>query len=184
MIFNAHEPQSDANTEPTEYGTSPLMPADDPTAWPLLRDREATPVEIEALGAKLTHLKRAAEMFGQTLGCTEDENLIVATEDDPPCFTRLLLPARLPEQLELTLITAERLLGSGEYTAAMAYLRLAEVLLRLANGWGHAEVQAQVDGFMGLAKGERATALILTTAVSRSRDYGDIAEHSVTIVNE
>ena len=135
--------------------------------------------------AKLVLLEQAAALFKQTLSRTEDDDLIVATEDDFPCFTRQQLPAVLPDQLELALTTtAGQLLHTGEHAAAVAHLRLAEVLLRLANGWGHAEVQAQADGFMGLKQGECAAALILTTDVTRSQDYGDVAQHTVTLMTE
>ena len=131
-------------------------------------------------------LEQAAALFKQTLSRTEDDDLdlIVATEDDLPCFTRQQLPAVLPDQLELALTTARQLLHTGEHAAAVAHLRLAEVLLRLANGWGHAEIQAQADGFMGLKQGECAAALILTTDVTRSQDYGDVAQHTVTLMTE
>lgn len=182
VILNLHELQAEA--ELLQYGTSPLLPTDDPSAWPLLNGREATPAEVEALRVKHIALERAAKLFRQTLSGAEENDLIVMTEDDPLCFTRLSLPAILPEQLTLALTTAERLLRAGKHKAAVAQLRLAEVLLRLANGWGHAEVQGQVDGFMGLEKGERAAALILTTDVSRSKDYGDVAQHSVTVMSK
>ncbi len=183
MIVDLHGLQNDRDTKPLEYGTSPLLPSDDPSAWPLLEARQASPAEVKALRVKLTALEQAAELFRQTLSGAEDD-LIVMTEDDPLCFTRLSLPTALPDQLELALTTAGCLLRSDKHKAAVAHLRLAEVLLRLANGWGHVEVQAQVDGFMGLGKGERAAALSLTTGVSRSQDHGDVAQRSVTVMSE
>lgn len=183
MISDIHTPTS-VDDASLEYGTSPLLPVADPTAWPLLWGREATPQEAQALGVKLAALERANELFKQTLSGNDDEDLIVMTEDDPLSFTKLLLPAALPEQLEIALTRACQFFHAGEHAAAVAHLRYAEVLLRLANGWGHAEVQAQVDGFMGLEKGQRAGALILTTNVTRSQDHGDVAERSVTVVEE
>lgn len=188
MIFNPDGSfdvrQDGTDAEALEYGTSTLLPVDDPAAWPLLHAREATSPEQEALHNKLTALKRAAELFRQTFSDAKENSLIVASDDDLLCVTRIFLPAALPDQLELALTTAGQLLHAGEYTAAVAHLRLAEVLLRLANGWGHAEIQAQVDSFMGLKNGERAAALILTTDVTRSQDYGDLAQRSVNLMRE
>ena len=146
-----------------QLGSSLYQPVDNPTVWPHLHGREATEVERDAVTCKLAQLSEAAAPFLHQVAnesVTEHSSLSAVCEAEAHSTLTYFVPSSLADMIRLLLVKAQIFLVEGESEAAVAHLRVAEVLTRLVNGWGQAEFTCLDDTSFTLEVGEKTNVTV------------------------
>lgn len=181
-LHNLHDSETNSFT----FGTSVYQPVDDPTGWPNLLHRDATPDEINGLKAKLAYLQGVADDVKEQLVPSEGDSpdcLVELIEDEGVSAIRFFVPVSLVNHIFGSLSIAAACLEAAHHVGAVAQLRVAEMALRFVMTWGHGEVEALVEGAMGLDAGEK-TAVVFETEVELVPDGQGFKEAVRRITHE